>query len=132
MGAEIYATPSPSYTITVEIEDFISPTIVERLHDQAGLLKPKIDDWRAMVDCVLIDPDYDGKVFRIAVSDVPERKTDLVSGRYELPQSGTGRAIAVKIIGMLGEEVLVTFPRSDPSGRPSAGESATRGDSPRP
>lgn len=118
--------------ITVEIEDFISPTIVERLHDQAGLLKPKIDDWRAMVDCVLIDPDYDGKVFRIAVSDVPERKTDLVSGRYELPESGTGRAIAVKIIDMLGEEVLVTLPRNDPSGRPSGGESATRGDSPRP
>ena len=33
--------------ISVEIEDFISPTIIERLTQQAGLLKPKIDDWRA-------------------------------------------------------------------------------------
>ena len=37
-------------TTVVEIEDFISPTVVERLQEQAGLLKPKIDDWRAMVD----------------------------------------------------------------------------------
>jgi len=92
----------------VEIEDFISPTVVERLQAEAGLLKPKIDDWRAMVDCVLIDADYDGKVFRIGLSDVPEKKTDLVSGRYELP-APVGKTIAVKIIDMLGEEVLVAL-----------------------
>ncbi len=95
--------------IIVEVEDFISPTIIERLQEQAGLLKPKIDDWRAMVDCILIDPNYDGKVFRIGLSDVPERKTDLVAGRYEIP-AGRGRGtIAVKIIDMLGEEVLLTL-----------------------
>lgn len=99
-------------TITVEIEDFISPTIIERLQEQAGLLKPKIDDWRAMVDCVLIDRDYDGKMFRIGLSDVPERKSDLVAGRYEIPAGrGPGR-IAVKVIDMLGEEVFVTLPKS--------------------
>lgn len=90
------------------MEDFISPTIVERLHDQAGLLKPKIDDWRAMVDSILIDPDYDGRVFRIALSDMPERKTDLVAGRYELPAAVGSHRVAVKIVDMLGEEVLVT------------------------
>lgn len=95
--------------VTVEIADFISPTIIERLQEHAGLLKPKIEDWRAMVDCVLIDPSYDGQVFRIAVSDVPERKSDLVSGRYEVDAAG-GATIAVKIIDMLGEEVLVTIP----------------------
>ena len=98
------------HAVVVEIEDFISPTIIERLHDQAGLLKPKIDDWRAMVDCVLIDPDYDGKVFRIGLSDVPERKTDLVAGRYEIALVSGRNTIAVKIIDMLGEEVLVTHP----------------------
>jgi hypothetical protein len=96
-------------TVTVKITDFISPTIVERLQGQAGLLKPKIDDWRAMVDCVLIDPDYDGKVFRIGLSDVPERKTDLVEGRYELRTGQVGRTIAVKVVDMLGEEVLMTL-----------------------
>jgi hypothetical protein len=97
-------------TVVVEITDFISPTIVERLHAQAGILQPKIDDWRAMVDCVMLDADYDGRVFRIAVSDVPERKIDLVAGRYELPAERTGSMIAVKVIDMLGEEVLVALP----------------------
>ena len=31
------------------------------------------------------DTAYDGKVFNIALNDVPERKDDLVAGRYELP-----------------------------------------------
>jgi hypothetical protein len=95
--------------IVVEIEDFISPTIIERLEQQAGMLKPKIDDWRAMVDCVMIDPAYDGQVFNVALSDVPERKTDLVAGRYELPAPNGDTTLAVKIIDMLGEEVLVTL-----------------------
>ena len=94
--------------LVVEIEDFISPTILERLSQQAGLLKPKIDDWRAMVDCVMIDPAYDGKVFNVAISDVPEKKTDLVMGRYELPAPNGKTTVAVKVIDMLGEEVLVT------------------------
>jgi hypothetical protein len=96
--------------VIVSVEDFISPSIIERLQEQAGLLKPKIDDWRAMVDCVLIDPNYDGRVFRIGFSDVPERKTDLVEGRYEIPPDKVGKVIAVKLIDMLGEEVVVTLP----------------------
>jgi hypothetical protein len=59
----------------------------------------------------MIDSNYDGQVFRIALSDVPERKTDLVAGRYELPAERVGKTVAVKIIDMLGEEVLVALPR---------------------
>lgn len=76
-----------------------------RLNDPGA---PHRDDWRAMVDCVLIDPDYDGRVFRIALSDVPERKADLVAGRYELAAGSGRQTVAVKIVDMLGEEVLVT------------------------
>jgi hypothetical protein len=94
--------------IAVEILDFISPTILERLQSQAGLLKPKIDDWRAMVDCVMVDPAYDGKVFNIALADVPEKKTDFVQGKYELPAPKGKTNVAVKITDMLGEEVLAT------------------------
>jgi DNA modification methylase len=95
-------------TVSVTIQDFISPSVIERLQTEAGLLQPKIDDWRAMVDCVLIDPDYDGQVFRIALSDVPERKTDLVAGRYDVTVGRGPRTVAVKVVDMLGEEVLVT------------------------
>lgn len=70
-------------------------------------MKPKIDDWRAMVDCVMIDTAYDGKVFNVMLSDVPEKKTDYIQGSYELSSSGGETTIAVKIIDMLGEEVLV-------------------------
>ncbi|MCX6136375.1 MAG: site-specific DNA-methyltransferase [Ignavibacteriales bacterium] len=92
--------------IKIEIFDFISPTIIERLNQQNGLLQVKIDDWRSMVDCVMIDPNYDGKVFNISLSDVPEKKNDLVSGKYELPAPKGSVKVAIKIIDMLGEEVV--------------------------
>jgi DNA modification methylase len=94
--------------LVVEIKDFISPSIIERLQSQAGLLQPKIDDWRAMVDCVMIDPAHDGKVFNIALADVPEKKTDFVQARYELDAPKGKTTVAVKITDMLGEEVVVT------------------------
>jgi hypothetical protein len=43
---------------------------------------------------------------------VPERKTDLVAGKYELPAPAGETTVAIKIIDILGEEVLVTFPTS--------------------
>jgi hypothetical protein len=61
-----------------------------------------------MVDVVLIDLDYDGAVFAIDLSDVPERKDDLVQGTYHLPAPEGETTVAVKVIDMLGEEVLVT------------------------
>ena len=55
-----------------------------------------------------IDPAYDGHVFNIALSDVPERKDDLVQGTYELPAPKGKTTVAVKIVDMLGEEVVET------------------------
>jgi DNA modification methylase len=93
--------------IVVEIKDFISTSIIERLGTQSGLLTPKITDWRAMVDSVMIDQAFNGKVFNVALADVPERKQDLVEGRYEFPASNGQTTVAVKVTDMLGEEVLV-------------------------
>ena len=92
--------------VNIEIETFLSPTIIERLKSQAGLLSPQIDDWRAMVDSVMIDSAYDGKVFNITLADVPEKKNDLVEGKYVI-EAKKNATIAVKITDMLGEEVLV-------------------------
>lgn len=92
--------------IHIVIEDFISPTIIERLGQQNGVLQPRIEDWRSMVDCVMIDAAYNSEVFNIQLSDVPEKKNDLVSGRYELSAQKRKTTVAVKIIDMLGEEVL--------------------------
>ena len=71
-------------------------------------MRPQIEDWRAMVDCVMIDPAYKGEVFNVALSDVPAKRDDLVSGIYTLPAPDGETTVAVKIIDMLGEEVLVT------------------------
>lgn len=65
-----------------------------------------------MVDSVMIDPAYDGVVFNVRVADVPERKTDVVAGAYEVElPAGSSAPLAVKITDMLGEEVLVVLPK---------------------
>ena len=94
----------------VTIEDFTSPTIIERLDSQdSRLFKAQVTDWRFMVDCIMIDPAYDGQVFNIALTDLPEKKTDLVEGSYIFPAPDGETTVAVKITDMLGEEVLVTI-----------------------
>jgi hypothetical protein len=60
-----------------------------------------------MANSVTIDTAHDGQAFNCALSDVPERKTDLVSGHYEIPASTGPTAVVVKITDMLGEEVLL-------------------------
>ena len=72
----------------MEIQDSISPTIIERLN---------------------IDNNYDGKTFHIVYSDVPERKDDLVRAEYQIEIPGGKGKAAVKIIDMLGEEVINIF-----------------------
>jgi hypothetical protein len=95
----------------ITIEDFTSPTIIERLDSQdSRLFKAQVTDWRFMVDSVMIDSAHDGNVFQIALTDLPEKKLDLVSGTYTLPApEGKTTVVAVKIIDMLGEEVFVAL-----------------------
>lgn len=92
--------------LLVEVSDVVSPSIMQRLNLEQGVFRAQITDWRAVVDCILIDANHDGAVFNVALSDVPERKQDLVSGRYELPAPPVGARVAVKVIDMLGEELV--------------------------
>ncbi len=95
--------------LVVEIQDVVSPTIMQRLNLEKGVFRAQISDWRAVVDCILIDTRYDGQIFNVALADVPERKQDLVNGRYELPAPPARSTVAVKIIDMLGEELVTTM-----------------------
>lgn len=95
--------------LVVEVQDVVSPTILQRLNLKQGVFRAQITDWRAVVDCILIDTQYDGQVFNVTLADVPERKQDLVNGRYELPAPPAGSTVAVKIIDMLGEELIVSM-----------------------
>lgn len=95
-------------TISITIEDFSSPTILQRLSMDETIFRERIIDFRAMIDAVLIDKNYNGEVFNIHFSDVPEKKSDLVKAKYEFPNELGKRTVAVKIIDMLGEEIIIT------------------------
>jgi len=94
--------------LIVEVLDVYSPSIVKRLNMEQGLFRAQIDDWRAVVDCIMVDTNYDGKVFNISLTDIPAKKADLVTGKYELPAPAPDSIVAVKIIDMLGEELILT------------------------
>ena len=71
----------------------------------AELAPDAFDDFHAEVVAL----EFERTVFNVALSDIPEKKTDLVQGVYELdPPKAKKVTVAVKIIDMLGEEVLVT------------------------
>jgi hypothetical protein len=85
----------------VEIRQFYSPMLLQKLQLEDD--PEEIDDWRQLVEAVLIDPNYDGEVIKPAIQDIPSKK-DMVSGVYELPLTGPGQKIAVKIVDVLSEE----------------------------
>ena len=93
-------------SVTINIEDYISPTICDRLDIDNTLFDEHIEDFRAQIDCVLIDTDYNGEYFNQVQSDVPENKEDFVQAKYTLPIPRPDARVAVKIIDMLGEETI--------------------------
>ena len=96
-----------SKNVEIKIENFISHSIIERIKSDEPVVEVLIKDFRMMIDSVLIDTKYDGKIFNIKYSDIPSKKDDFVEGVYELPIQLAKCKVAVKIIDMLGEEILV-------------------------
>lgn len=93
-----FQTVDDTGKIKVDIEDFISPTILKRLDMDLPLFRAKITDWRSQVDCVMIDTAYNGEVFNVVFSDVPKKKNDLTDGAYTLPIPDGKTMVAVKLI----------------------------------
>ena len=94
-------------SVTITIADYISPTICDRLDLDRTIFDEHIEDFRAQVDCVLIDTDYTGEYFKIVESDIPEKKEDFIEGEYTVSLPHPDACVAVKIIDMLGEETVV-------------------------
>ena len=70
------------------------------LLQKLSLQKESVEDWKELVESVLIDWNYDGAVLQPAVVDIPG-KNELVKGRYKVPEdAGT---IRVKITDLLSE-----------------------------
>ena len=74
------------------------------LMQKLSLQKEYVEDWRQLVDSVMIDWNYDGVVMQPSVTDIPG-KNEMVVGIYDIPaNSGT---IKVKITDLLSESLEV-------------------------
>ena len=72
------------------------------LMQKLSLQKEYVEDWRQLVDSIMIDWNYDGAVMQPTTIDIP-RKNEMVSGVYDVPEeSGT---IKVKITDLLSESL---------------------------
>ena len=80
----------------LEVQAFYPMNLLQKL----SLQKEHVEEWRELVESILIDWNYDGAVLTPALVDIPE-KNELVVGRYRVPEDvGTVR---VKITDLLSE-----------------------------
>ena len=74
------------------------------LMQKLSLQKEYVEDWRQLVDSIMVDWNYDGVVMQPTVTDVPG-KNEMVKGIYDIPEgSGT---IKIKITDLLSESLEV-------------------------
>lgn len=82
------------------IEQFYPMNLLQKL----SLMKESVEDWREMVESIMVDWNYDGAVLQPSVVDLPA-KDELVSGEYDIPEdAGT---IRVKITDLLSESLEI-------------------------
>lgn len=78
------------------IERFYPMNLLQKL----SLQKESVEDWKELVESVLIDWNFDGAVLQPAVVDIPG-KNEMVKGVYKVP--GDAGTIRVKITDLLSE-----------------------------
>lgn len=82
------------------IRNFFPMNLMQKL----SLQKDYVEDWKQLVDSVMIDWNYDGVLMQPSITDIPG-KNELVSGIYPIPEdAGT---IKVKITDLLSESLEV-------------------------
>lgn len=80
------------------IRSFYPMNLMQKL----SLQKEYVEDWRQLVESIMIDWNFDGVVMQPAVTDIPSKK-EIVSGVYDIPEdAGT---IRVKITDLLSESL---------------------------
>lgn len=82
------------------IKSFYPMNLMQKL----SLDKETVDDWKQLVESIMVDFNYDGAVLQPTVTDIPA-KNELVIGEYEIPDdAGT---IKVKITDLLSESLEI-------------------------
>lgn len=74
------------------------------LMQKLSLQKEYVEDWRQLVDSIMVDWNYDGVVMQPTIIDIPG-KNEMVKGVYDIPEDA-GR-IKVKITDLLSESLEV-------------------------
>lgn len=82
------------------IERFYPNNLLQKL----GILHEDVDDWRELVESIMIDWDYDGVALKPEVVDIPG-KNELVVGEYAIPDDV--EMIRVKITDLLSESLEI-------------------------
>ena len=82
------------------IRNFYPLNLMQKL----SLDKETVEEWRQLVESVMIDFNYDGAVMQPTCIDIPE-KNGMVKGRYKIPQDAG--IIRVKITDVLSESLEV-------------------------
>lgn len=70
------------------------------LLQKVSILDEDIEDWRQLVESVIVDFNYDGAVIEPTIVDIPD-KNELVKGKYKIPKDAG--VIKVKITDVLSE-----------------------------
>lgn len=84
----------------VVIKNFYPMNLLQKLSIQ----KENVEDWKQLVDSIMVDYNYDGTTLNPQIIDIPE-KNDLVKGKYKIPENH-GK-IKVKITDLLSESLEV-------------------------
>jgi DNA modification methylase len=98
----------------VELKDFYSPILMRKLEIENEKVlkkehKAKVYDFKQIIDSVVIDVDYNGKLFNAEVMDLPEKK-EIIKAKYSWEYPKTGEyTVAIKVVDVLGEEYFETF-----------------------
>lgn len=80
----------------LKIKEFYPMNLLQKL----SLQKEYVEDWKQMVESIMIDWNYDGVVMEPKMIDIAE-KNDLVNGEYEIPDDAIN--IKIKITDLLSE-----------------------------
>ncbi len=84
----------------LKIEKFYPMNLLQKL----SLFQENVEDWRELVESVMIDFNFDGVIFQPTLLDIPD-KTELVAGVYPIPADAGN--IRVKITDLLSESLEV-------------------------
>ncbi len=90
-------TRTEGSTLEMQVVAFSTPNLHTLLEGEVP------EDWRRLVECIQVDPAFDGEVFRPTICDRPSKTRDLVSGTYRVDANTS--QVALRLTDVAGNEL---------------------------